>query len=93
MLLNAQRYRFGQHSEKSKYVLSDEAQPSLFNEAEVTQDVLPEPADESVKTAIEAYERKKKRTNEELLKDLPKGEVIHELPEEALYTQSDRRRH
>ena len=45
ILLNFQRNRFGQHSEKSKYVIADnQCQPSLFNEAEQEQDEKsPEP--------------------------------------------------
>ena len=67
MQQNAQRDRFGQSSEKSSYVLAEEAgQSSLFNEAEVVQDVkAPEPTEETFTVA--AHERRKKRTAEELV--------------------------
>ena len=39
ILLNFKRERFGQRSEKTKYVISDIDQPTLFNEAEISQDM------------------------------------------------------
>lgn len=81
LLANAQRARFGQSSEKRSYVLGkDPSQLSIFNEAEVEQDVkAPEPTEE---TFVEAYKRKKKRTIEELTESLPSEDIVLELPEE-----------
>lgn len=82
LLLNAQRARFGQSSEKRTYVMSDEAeQLALFNEAEVEQDVkAAEPTEETFTVA--AHTRKKKRTVEELAKELPVEEIVLELHDE-----------
>jgi transposase len=79
LLLNAQRGRFGQSSEKIKYVLKDgPEQCSIFNEAEAEQVLkAPEPTEESV--AVAAHQRRKKRTNEEALAGLPTEEVVLEL--------------
>ena len=47
LLLNAQHARFGQSSEKQKYVLEDGEQQRLFNEVEAVQDPkAPEPIEE-----------------------------------------------
>jgi len=82
ILLNFQRNRFGQHSEKSKYVIADnQCQPSLFNEAEQEQDEKsPEPTPETFVTLVKGHERKKKRTREEICKDLPRTEVVYDVP-------------
>ena len=49
LLLNAQQARFGQSSEKKRYVLPDSEQLRIFNEAEAGQDVkAPEPTEESL---------------------------------------------
>ena len=73
----AQHRRFGASSEKSVY---DNGQISLFNEAEITSDILvPEP--ELVE--IEKHFRKRKNmVNDKLPEDLPIETVIHELLEE-----------
>ena len=78
---NAQRARFGQSSEKNTYVLYN--QVSLFNEVEKEQ--LPkaeEPTPETI--LVEAHQRKKKRSQGEMLNHLPEEEVLLELPEEQL---------
>lgn len=81
ILINAQRARFGQTSEKQKYVLKDDLQLSIFNEAEVEQDhKAPEPTEESV--TVPEHTRRKKRTHEELLKGLPEEDVCLDLSEE-----------
>ena len=80
LLLNAQRDRFGQSSEKRKYVLGDGEQLRLFNEAEQAQDAKAEEPTE--KTLVAAHERKKKRTKEELTKELPVQDVILDIPED-----------
>ena len=52
LLLNAQRARFGQSSEKKAYVMAEGEQVQLFNEAEAVQDVkAPEPTVEEVTVA------------------------------------------
>ena len=49
LLLNAQRARFGQSSEKRSYVLPDSEQMRIFNEAEAVQDPkAPEPTEGTV---------------------------------------------
>ena len=86
MLLNAQRARFGQHSEKSKYVLADGAeQLSMFENDEqpkpeaVKQDESPEDTGE---IEVAAHTRKHRRTHEEMFGNLPVEEVTEDLPEE-----------
>ena len=82
LLLNAQRARFGQSSEKRTYVLGTD-QLSLFNETESEQDhKAEEPKPETI--LIPAHERKKKRSREELLQELPEEEVLVELSGEQL---------
>ena len=81
ILLNAQRARFGQSSEKSSYVMKDANQVSLFNEAEAEQD--PKAQEPTEKTfTVAAHTRKKKRTIDELTAELPVEEIILELPED-----------
>ena len=80
VFLNAQRARFGQSSEKSSYVLGKD-QLSFFNEAEAEQNTkVPEPTEETFTVA--AHTRKKKKTMEEKIADLPVEEILLELPEE-----------
>jgi len=79
---NAQRARFGQSSEQKIYVLGND-QISLFNEAEEAQDhKAEEPTPDTV--LIAAHERKKKRSQAEMLNHLPEEEVLLEIPEEQL---------
>ena len=61
LLLNAQRVRFGQSSEKRDYVMPN--QLGMFNEAEVEQKLKePEPTEDTF--TVKEYKRKKKRTIE-----------------------------
>lgn len=86
ILLNAQRARFGQSSEKKNYVLGKD-QFSMFNEAEAAQDhKAEEPKPETI--LIPEHERKKKRSQAEILKNLPEEEVLLELPEDQLVCDS-----
>ena len=79
---NAQRTRFGQSSEQKSYVLGKD-QLSLFNEAEEAQDPkAEEPTSDTV--LIAAHERKKKRSQAEMLNQLPEEEVLLKIPEEQL---------
>ena len=82
ILLNAQRARFGQSSEKKTYVLGDD-QVCLFNEAELVQDHKAEEPTEETFT-VKAHARKKKRTIDELAKNLPVEEIVLQLPESKL---------
>ena len=79
VLLNAQRARFGQSSEKNTYVLPE--QGSFFNEAESSQNPkAEEPTPDTI--LIAAHERKKKRSQTEMLNNLPEEEVLLEIPED-----------
>ena len=78
ILLNAQRARFGQSSEKKTYVLGED-QICLFNEAELVQDHKAEEPTEETFT-VKAHARKKKRTIAELVKNLPVEEIVLQLP-------------
>ena len=79
---NAQRARFGQSSEQKSYVLGKD-QLSLFNEAEEASDhKAEEPTPDTI--LIAAHERKKKRSQAEMLNHLPEEEVLLEVPEEQL---------
>ena len=78
---NAQRARFGQSSEKNSYVLHD--QVSFFNEAEKEQaPKAEEPTPDTI--LVEAHQRKKRRSQAEMLNNLPEKEVLLELPEDQL---------
>ena len=76
---NAQRAQYGQSSEKKTYVLNED-QMNFFNEAEDCQDHKAEEPTEETFT-VKAHARKKKRTIDELAKNLPVEEVIFDLPE------------
>ena len=83
LLLNAQRTRFGQSSEKRSYVMQGGQQLRLFNEAEAEQDhKAPELTEETV--AVSAHKRKPKRTVAELTANLPVEEILITLPESEL---------
>lgn len=83
LLLNAQRARFGQSSERQKYVLPE--QFGMFNEAEAEQNhKAPEPTEETLTVKEHQRKRKPKRTADELTAGLPVKEVVLELPEDQL---------
>ena len=78
ILNGLQKSMFGQSSEKRRYVLGDD-QLCLFNEAEAIADKnAPEPD----KVSVLSYNRKPKRTKEELAASLPVVEIPCELEEE-----------
>ena len=86
MLVNAQRARFGQKSEKSKYILdAGSEQLSMFKKDEqpkpeaVNQDETPEDTGE---IEVAAHKRKRRRTHEEMFGNLPVEEVTEDLPED-----------
>ena len=77
---NAQRAQFGQSSEEKNYVLGKD-QLSLFNEAEKEQNhKAEEPNPDTI--LVPAHERKKKRSQAEMLNHLPEEEVLLEIPED-----------
>lgn len=89
ILLNMQRARFGQTSEKRTYVLGDAAQQiTLFDKPEVEEAGTTEAAETDATRHAEAqvpvasHSRKKKRTLEELCASLPVEEQVVDLPEE-----------
>ena len=82
VFLNAQRARFGRSSEKTSYVASDD-QLNLFNEAEKEQNHKTEEPTEETFT-VKAHTRKKKKTIDEMTKNLPVEEVLLTLPESQL---------
>ena len=86
ILLNADRARFGQSSEKKTYVLNDGSeQLQLFDEAEAEQNVkAPEPTVDDVQVEVAAHKRAKKRTIDEKYEGLPVKQVILTMPEDKL---------
>ena len=79
ILLNMQRARFGQSSEKQKYISPD--QLSIFNKAELEQDPkAPEPDEKTI--IVPEHKRKPKGSLEDRIMDLPAEDVILELDEE-----------
>ena len=79
ILVNMQRARFGQSSEKQKYVSPD--QLSVFNEAEAEQDPkAPEPDEKTI--IVPEHKRKPKRPLADRMAELPSEDVILELPED-----------
>lgn len=87
ILLNMQRARFGQRSEKRAYLLDDNTlQVSLFDQSAADAACAP-PEEALSQTAgaeipVASHARKKKRTLEELCATLPVEEHIVDLPEE-----------
>ena len=83
IILNQNRARFGQSSEKRTYILS-EGQLSLFEQVGdgITDKAQAETATTDEKPiAVSAHKRKAKRTLEELCADLPVREIIADLSE------------
>ena len=78
LLKLSKKKMFGKSAEQ---IAKNYGQISLFNEAETDRTVLePEPKIEEV--IIPAHKRKKKRSYDEIYKDLPVEEVIYDIPEE-----------
>ena len=74
LLLNAQRARFGQSSEKREYVLEDSEQLGLFHETEADQQ--PKEPEQRSETRVKAHTRKPKRTIDELTEGLPVEKIF-----------------
>ena len=70
---------FGQKSEKTKYIANDGEQLSIFNEAETEESRKEREKEEAI--AVQPHTRKKRRTHDELAKDLPVEEVVHTAEE------------
>ena len=77
---------YGSKSEKTTTVYSPETgmgeQLSFFDEAEQEADVNPH---EVQTVEIKAHKRKKKRTRDEIMADLPVEEVIHKAENKTVY--------
>ncbi|MGI6237686.1 MAG: transposase domain-containing protein [Candidatus Excrementavichristensenella sp.] len=90
IILNLNRARFGQSSEKRTYLLSD-GQLSMFEQAgegiteKAAEDV---PAAEKKEVMVGAHTRKPKRSMEELVADLPEETVVLDLPEGEKHTKT-----
>ena len=92
IIMNQNRTRFGQSSEKRTYLVSD-GQLSLFEQA---GDGITEKAAEKDESAekqevtVSAHKRKPKRTMEELCANLPEEEILVDLPEQEKFTADGR---
>ena len=92
IILNQNRARFGQSSEKRTYVISD-GQTSLFD---IAGDGITEKAPagetpaEKKEVIVAAHARKPKRTLEEFAANLPEELVVLDLPEEEKVTSDGR---
>ena len=92
IILNQNRSRFGQSSEKRTYLLCD-GQLSLFEQAgDGVTEKAPEEASSAEKQAVpvSAHTRKPKRTMEELCANIPEETVMVDLPEEQKFTADGR---
>lgn len=92
IILNQNRARFGQSSEKRTYLLCD-GQLSLFEQAgDGITEKTPEEASSAEKqeVPVSAHTRKPKRTMEELCANVPEETVIADLPEEQRFTADGR---
>ena len=92
IILNQNRARFGQSSEKRTYVLCD-GQLSLFEQAGdgITEKAPDEAASsEKKEVSVAAHKRKAKRTMEEFAANLPEEPVLLDLPEEKKRTADGR---
>ena len=92
IILNQNRARFGQSSEKRTYLVSD-GQLSLFEQAgDGITEKSGDKAGSSEKQAVTvaAPKRKPKRTMEELCANIPEEEVLVDLPEQEKFTADGR---
>ena len=86
IILNQNRARFGQSSEKRTYLLSD-GQLSMFEQAGdgITEKAAEDSSvPEKKEVAIAAHTRKPKRSPEELAANLPEEPVILDLPDSEM---------
>ena len=92
IILNHNRARFGQSSEKRTYLLAD-GQLSMFEQAgDGNTEKAPEevPRIEKQSVSVAAHTRKPKRTLEELAANLPEEPVILDLSDAEKYTADGR---
>ena len=91
IILNQNRARFGQRSEKRTYLLCD-GQLSFFEQVGdgITQKVPDEAETQQKMVCVAAHTRKPKRTMEELCANIPEEEVLVDLPEREKYTADGR---
>ena len=92
IILNQNRARFGQSSEKRTYLLSD-GQISMFEQAgDGITEKSPEdvPGAEQKEVPVAAHTRKPKRSMEEFAANLPEEPVILDLPDNEKYTKDGR---
>ena len=92
IILNQNRARFGQSSEKRSYLLCD-GQLSLFDLAgDGVTEKKPEEASctEKEEIPVAAHRRKPKRTMEEFAANLPEEAVVLDLPDAEKYTTDGR---
>ena len=92
IILNQNRARFGQSSEKRTYLLCD-GQLSLFEQAGdgVTEKTGEEVSStEKQQVPVSAHTRKPKRTMEEMCASIPEETVIVDLPEEMKFAADGR---
>ena len=86
VILNLNRARFGQSSEKTVYIMDDgNQQMCMFEETgDGIEKTATAPAEEAGKTdvSVKTHKRKAKRTLEELCEGLPVEEVLCDIPEE-----------
>ena len=92
IILNQNRARFGQSSEKRTYLLSD-GQMSMFEQVgdgitEKTSEDTPVPEKKEIEVA--SHTRKPKRSLEEFAANLPEEPVILDLPDNEKYTKAGR---
>ena len=85
IILNQNRARFGQSSEKRTYLVSD-GQLSLFEQAGdgiTEKSVDKDGSSEKQEVTVAAHKRKPKRTMEELCANIPEEEVL--VPSHEVY--------
>lgn len=84
ILLNMQRARFGQRSEKTVYVLDNGCkQLCMFDETGdgISEVQTEQPVAETKRISVTSHTRKAKRTLEELCAGLPAEEIVCDIPE------------
>ena len=91
IILNLNRARFGQSSEKRVYLFCD-GQLSLFEQAGdgIKEKESDEATSEKAEVPVAAHTRKRKRTLEEIFANVPEEEILLDLPENEKFTADGR---
>ncbi|MBR3494192.1 MAG: IS66 family transposase [Clostridia bacterium] len=91
IILNQNRARFGQSSEKRTYLLCD-GQTSMFDQAGdgITEKAPVAAAEEKKTVAVASHKRKPKSTLDELAANVAEEAIILDLPDAEKYTQDHR---